>query len=129
MLDLDWFKRINDQHGHVGGDDVLRKVAAELGRLVRVEDVFARYGGEEFVLVVRSTPHDDALRLAERVREAVAALPLTVGGAPVTMTASIGVASFSELDAKATPEDLIALADRRLYRAKAAGRNQVCGAS
>ena len=71
MLDLDRFKHVNDAHGHLAGDMVLRVVASHLARLIRIEDVLARYGGEEFVILVRSTSRDDAAKLAERVRTTV----------------------------------------------------------
>jgi diguanylate cyclase (GGDEF)-like protein len=127
MLDLDWFKVINDRYGHLVGDRVLCAVADVVGRLIRVEDIFARYGGEEFVLLARSTPHDDALRLAERIRDAVRTLAIRVVDQMVSVTLSIGVASLSEVGEGVDPVQLIGLADSRLYRAKAAGRNRVCG--
>jgi diguanylate cyclase (GGDEF)-like protein len=129
MLDLDRFKAINDQHGHLAGDMVLRVVAAHLQRLIRLEDVLARYGGEEFVVLIRSTALSDAGKLAERVRTTVERLQITTtGGAVLTVTTSIGVASLSELSPEAGATELIATADARLYRAKVDGRNRVCSA-
>jgi diguanylate cyclase (GGDEF)-like protein len=129
MLDLDRFKAINDQHGHLAGDMVLRVVAAHLQRLIRLEDVLARYGGEEFVVLVRSTVLSDAGKLAERVRTTVERLQVTTtGGAVLTVTTSIGVASLSELPPEAGATELIATADARLYRAKVDGRNRICSA-
>jgi len=125
MLDLDWFKRINDTHGHLAGDTVLRAVAVQVSRLIRAEDVFARYGGEEFVVLARATPHADAARLAERIREAVGELRLETSGADLAVTVSIGVASVAELGPDAGAAELVALGDQRLYRAKEAGRNRV----
>jgi diguanylate cyclase (GGDEF)-like protein len=132
MLDLDRFKSINDDHGHLAGDMVLRVVASHVQRLIRIEDVLARYGGEEFVILIRSTQHKDAGKLAERVRSTIERLQINAGasreGAPALLhvTTSIGIASLSELTPESGPNELVAMADARLYRAKTSGRNQVC---
>jgi diguanylate cyclase (GGDEF)-like protein len=126
LFDLDHFKRINDSFGHTGGDDVLRAVALKVSALLRAEDLLARYGGEEFAILARAADHLDAVRLGERVRTAVAAEPLLASGNPVTLTISVGVARLAELAPPTTPEQLLKLADERLYRAKGAGRNKVC---
>ena len=133
MLDLDRFKSVNDEHGHLAGDMVLRVVASHMQRLIRIEDVLARYGGEEFVILVRSTLHKDAGKLAERVRSTVERLAINTGSssregaaAVLHVTTSIGIASLSELPPEAGPNELVATADARLYRAKVAGRNRVC---
>jgi two-component system cell cycle response regulator len=127
MLDLDAFKAINDTYGHLAGDMVLRVVSAQLQRLIRVEDVLARFGGEEFVVLIRSTPHLHAIKLAERVRATVEKLTIaTQPGVNLVVTTSIGLASLSELAPEASGTELVALADARLYRAKSAGRNRVC---
>jgi len=131
MLDVDHFKGVNDRHGHTAGDAVLRTIARRVARLVRTEDVFARYGGEEFVILARGVDLDGMKALAERVRRTVAdgvvehvepELP------PVTMrvTVSLGVVGVEECGADVTPGAFLALADRRMYRAKDAGRNQAC---
>ncbi len=125
MLDLDAFKNLNDTHGHLAGDYVLRSVAAQLARLIRAEDVLARYGGEEFVILARSTGKTQASRLAERVRSAVEKLPLELHDETVFVTVSIGVAAISELAPEASEDDLLRLADTRLYAAKHRGRNCV----
>jgi two-component system cell cycle response regulator len=127
MLDLDRFKEVNDEHGHQVGDMVLRVAASHLQRLIRIEDVLARYGGEEFVILARSTLLRDAGRLAERVRSTIERLQIAPHeGYSIAVTVSIGIAALSELSPEAGPNDLIALADGRLYRAKLAGRNRVC---
>ncbi|HEY6461508.1 MAG TPA: GGDEF domain-containing protein [Polyangiaceae bacterium] len=132
LLDLDHFKRVNDTHGHLVGDDVLREVSALLQRLVRVEDVFARFGGEEFVLIVRGIEHANVGRFAERVRLAVERIEVASHASPesvVRITMSLGFASLAELpDAQREQSALLQLADERLYKAKTAGRNRVCGA-
>ena len=127
MLDLDDFKSVNDRHGHLAGDAVLRAVATRLARLIRVEDIVARYGGEEFVMVLRATPLDGATRLAERLREAVAAERIETAGKVLSVTVSVGLATLSEVPAEHGATELLALSDGRLYHAKVSGRNRVCG--
>ncbi|HZU83922.1 MAG TPA: GGDEF domain-containing protein [Polyangiaceae bacterium] len=127
LLDLDDFKSVNDTYGHAAGDAVLRAVAEQILGTLRVEDLLARYGGEEFVVLARAASHLDALRLAERVRLAVAALQVPVSeDAHASVTVSIGVASQSECGDPPTAARLVQLADERLYRAKAEGRNRTC---
>jgi diguanylate cyclase (GGDEF)-like protein len=128
LFDLDHFKRINDTHGHLAGDDVLRDVAAMVSRLIRAEDVFARFGGEEFVILTRGISHANIGRFAERVRAAVERLEIASESTVLRVTVSIGVSSLDELtDKSRAAEDLLRLADERLYRAKTEGRNRVCG--
>jgi two-component system cell cycle response regulator len=129
MLDLDQFKSINDAHGHVAGDQVLRAVSAHLGKLVRLEDVLARYGGEEFVLLAPGSDAEEAAQLAERLRAAVEHLAIHFAGAKLGVSVSIGVASLGELDPHAVPTELVARADARLYDAKRRGRNRVTSTS
>ena len=133
LLDLDHFKRVNDTHGHLAGDDVLRDVAALVQRMIRAEDVFARFGGEEFVVLVRGIEHANVGRFAERLRIGVERLEIAVGTstgtAIVRVTASVGYASMSELQGDDRDADgLLRLADERMYKAKTAGRNRVSGA-
>jgi diguanylate cyclase (GGDEF)-like protein len=126
MIDLDHFKEINDTHGHLAGDTVLRE-AAQLGaKIVRAGDVFARYGGEEFIVVGR-LDKDDAMALAERLRVAIMEMQVDVGTATVGLTASIGLAVLSECGQKDDGTQLLGLADSRLYLAKISGRNRSCG--
>ena len=129
LIDLDHFKRVNDTHGHMAGDEVLREVASLVQRLIRAEDVFARFGGEEFVLLVRGIAHANVGRFAERVRAAVERLEMSAGDVPLRATLSAGYASIDEVpaDEPSTPDRLLRMADERLYRAKTAGRNRVCG--
>jgi two-component system, cell cycle response regulator len=125
MIDLDHFKRINDQHGHLVGDEVLRAVAVLLTSAVRSVDVVSRYGGEEFVVVLPETPPMGATSFAERIREKLEQHGFVGGGGGVLgVTASIGLASFPGPRIE-TVEDLLARADEALYRAKADGRNRV----
>jgi diguanylate cyclase (GGDEF)-like protein len=127
IFDLDNFKRVNDSHGHLAGDDVLRDVAALVLRTIRVEDVFARLGGEEFVVLVRGGQVE---LLAERLRAAIAKLVVATADTTLQTTISAGYASLSELtelSLRPTAESLMRLADQRLYRAKDLGRNRVFG--
>jgi diguanylate cyclase (GGDEF)-like protein len=115
---------------------VLRMVAAQIQRLIRVDDLLARFGGEEFALLARSTGKRECTLLAERIRRAIEALEAPGRDGPIRVTASIGVASLSEAGSRpadealdspsAGPTELLDLADKRLYKAKANGRNRVC---
>ena len=123
LADLDDFKGVNDRHGHLAGDDVLRAFADVLRDTVRDIDTAARYGGEEFALLLPGADEEGAARLAERVRATMADRPIeTFPGALVTVTASFGVAAFP---AAPTEGELFAAADGALYRAKRAGKNRV----
>ena len=127
MIDLDHFKRINDQHGHLVGDEVLKQVAVLLTSAVRSVDLVARYGGEEFVILLPETPPMGATTFAERIRERMEAADFSAGtGERLGVTTSIGLATFPGPRIE-TVEDLLARADEALYRAKADGRNRVRG--
>lgn len=123
VFDLDRFKLINDHHGHLVGDAVLRAVADRVHSLVRTEDVFARFGGEEFVLLTRGC---DAERLAERIRIGIEELAIPHRDGALQVTVSMGVARLDEVAFDTTGTGLVDLADQRLLRAKRSGRNQVC---
>jgi two-component system cell cycle response regulator len=125
MLDLDHFKLVNDAYGHLVGDQMLREVAHCATSMLRCEDVFARFGGEEFVVLTRDADRRAAFALAERLRCALGAVAVKVGADGVSTTVSIGGAALSEC-APPTGEALLALADRRMYAAKTAGRNAAC---
>jgi two-component system cell cycle response regulator len=129
MLDLDHFKQVNDTYGHAAGDEVLRELAQRVESQVRASDVAARYGGEEFVVLLPHTDVDAGKALAERIRRAVSAEPVSFDDeGEVTVTASIGIATVlpgDEDDLKTVGDSLLARADVALYRAKAAGRNRV----
>ena len=123
MFDLDHFKRINDTHGHLAGDQVLHAVAELLNQTLRVSDIAGRYGGEEFAVVLPETALAQALSVAERFRESLAAATLVGPDGPLAVSASLGVAQYkSGMDG---PESLLRLADEALYLAKRRGRNRV----
>ena len=126
MVDIDHFKSVNDVHGHLAGDEVLRSVASVLREHSGSVDFPARYGGEEFCVIL---PQSDSVQTAERaenLRKAVESRSVAVSGADISVTVSIGCATVPE-DAQISSQ-LIGRADERLYRAKAAGRNRVVGA-
>jgi diguanylate cyclase (GGDEF)-like protein len=125
MVDIDWFKRINDTFGHPVGDQVLRAVAGAIADAVRDGDVPARFGGEEFAVLLRHASRPVALEVAERVRLAVGRLDLGEWRVP-GVSVSVGVAVGHRPDESIG--DVLAAADRALYRAKRAGRNQVVAA-
>jgi diguanylate cyclase (GGDEF)-like protein len=130
MVDIDHFKRINDEHGHAVGDEVLVHAARALNAGLRTSDVLARYGGEEFVLLLPATDARRAGEIAERLRQAIAVRTAGVAVPPITV--SIGVATLTDaLRTEVTDPESVLLhaADDGLYRAKAGGRNQVKGLS
>ena len=124
IVDLDHFKSVNDQHGHVAGDAVLRQFSEILRRLVRADDIAARIGGEEFAVVLPETALDDAREFAERLRQAVSTARFTPGGEQRRITVSVGVALLG--GAANERSSLMRAADRALYRAKDEGRNRTC---
>ena len=124
LVDIDYFKRINDSFGHDVGDEVLKEFAVRLATNVRAIDLACRYGGEEFVVIMPDTDLEDGRRIAERLRLHVAGAPFRVQGLsePLSVTISIGVACTHGED---TPDALLKRADEAVYAAKAGGRNQV----
>lgn len=125
LIDLDWFKRINDTHGHPIGDEVLRTFAITVFANIRNIDRFGRYGGEEFLLIMPETSSTTAAQILDRLRLIVAELDWSAFSAGMAVTISAGV---SELKPTETPDALLARADEALYAAKKAGRNQIARA-
>lgn len=124
MIDLDHFKKVNDLYGHQNGDHILVNVAKLSMVGLRSYDFAARYGGEEFILVLPETSHDDALQVAERLRERIQTRQFAGELKSLKITASMGVSTFPA-DSIFTMDELIRQADEALYRAKGAGRNRV----
>jgi diguanylate cyclase (GGDEF)-like protein len=125
MIDIDLFRQVNENLGHLGGDFTLRELAARMKGNIRKEELFARYGGEEFAAVLPETPTDGAVTLAERLRVAAESQPFRFEDKTYNLTVSLGVATTAG-DTSMTPADLIRIADEKLYQAKSEGRNRVC---
>ncbi len=125
LIDLDWFKRINDAYGHPTGDEVLRTFAITVFANIRNIDRFGRYGGEEFLLVLPDTPNDVAARILDRLRAIIADLDWSAFSPGMRVTISAGVASLSPDE---TADTFLARADNALYAAKARGRNRIASA-
>jgi two-component system cell cycle response regulator len=124
MVDLDRFKQINDTHGHLAGDAVLREAAHRMKGVLRCYDAVGRYGGEEFVAIIPASDGPAAFAQAERIRESVGSAPVNIGTGCVQVTCSIGVA-WSEHPSASDTDQMLRDADLALYRAKAGGRNRV----
>jgi diguanylate cyclase (GGDEF)-like protein len=130
MIDIDRFKSINDGYGHLAGDIALKEIAQRIEAQIRNMDTAARFGGDELAVVLPESTAADAAKLGERIREAIAAVPVTLSREiERSLTVSVGVAAISparhETDLKAVADRLLADADAALYRAKALGRNRV----
>ncbi len=131
LVDIDHFKRVNDEHGHLAGDEALKTTAFVIQGAVRKEDVVARFGGEEFVVLSRETGLVGAKALAERVRRAVERSRCAFEGVEIAVTVSVGVtvsSSLTPFEPGRTEVQILAAADRALYRAKQNGRNTVVAA-
>ena len=124
MFDIDYFKQINDEHGHLAGDAVLKELGQIVRRSIRREAMFVRYGGEEFIVAERSMTLDQGAVLAERIRRNVEKHDFDTGSATIDVRVSVGVADLQSLNVL-TLENLIASADDALYEAKRSGRNRV----
>jgi len=128
FVDLDHFTKVNNTYGHQAGDAALQLTAQAIQNAVRIEDMVTRYGGEEFVLVARGIDSAGGAILAERVRRTVESITIPFRGQAIRITASVGVATHEPNTPYDSHEQLIAAADRAVYRAKAEGRNRVCQA-
>lgn len=124
MFDIDYFKKVNDQFGHLAGDYVLKELARVVSARIRRDEVFARFGGEEFALLLPETNLEGARQLCENLRQRVAENRFVFQGEHIPVTISLGAALLSEKDKGAT--ELLQRADEKLYEAKRGGRNRVC---
>ena len=123
LLDIDYFKLVNDTYGHDSGDEVLKSLTENAQLVLRETDIFARFGGEEFAALLVQTSQQDALLTAERLRTTIEAMPLPQISDTFSITISIGVSLFD--DSVSSVEELIKRADKAMYRAKEKGRNCV----
>ncbi len=126
LFDIDDFKAINDTHGHLIGDQVLRALASSVKPIIRKTDILCRYGGDEFLVLMPEAGRDQALIMAERLRQKIAEIVIVTTAGNLSMTVSVGIAS-REKNSDANLEQFIARADNAMYEAKATGRNKVCG--
>ena len=126
MYDIDRFKSINDEHGHLGGDFCLREVSGLVKATIRKEELFARYGGEEFVMILVETKLKQACDASDRLRQLISEQPYKFEDKKIDLTVSIGVAECL-LDGTDTARELLKRADANLYKAKREGRNRVVG--
>ncbi|QEL15458.1 GGDEF domain-containing protein [Limnoglobus roseus] len=124
LFGIDFFKVVNDTHGHIAGDMTLRELAARVSGLIRTDEVFARYGGEEFAVVMTETARERAAAFGERIRAAVEAIPFTFEAQTYPVTVSVGIGTTDGAE-PTTPEEILRRADELLYQAKRLGRNRV----
>jgi diguanylate cyclase (GGDEF)-like protein len=125
-VDLDHFKGVNDSHGHLIGDHVLRVLTELVTKTTRATDIVCRYGGEEFIVLMPESDRDEAMAMAERLRQEISRMTVVTAVGTLFLTVSLGVAELRR-DEDESLEGLIARADRAMYQAKAAGRNTVRG--
>jgi len=123
MIDIDHFKRVNDTYGHQVGDHAIQAMAEACKNTTRPTDIVARYGGEEFIVTLTHTDRVGALKVAERLREAVAEIALPTEQGALSFTISIGLSTYVK---RSAVEQIIGRADQALYKAKETGRNRVC---
>jgi diguanylate cyclase (GGDEF)-like protein len=125
IIDIDHFKKINDEHGHQMGDEIIKRFAQRIKKILRNESSIARIGGEEFTVIVRNTSEKGIISVAQRIRHTINSAPFEICGKDVKLTASIGISVFST-KSKNSKKKLFEEADRRLYKAKENGRNRIC---
>jgi diguanylate cyclase (GGDEF)-like protein len=123
MIDLDFFKKINDTYGHLAGDFILGKLSEVFSSMTRDEDIVARYGGEEFVVILPGSGEEGAVICAERIREKIAKTSFIFEGEEIKITVSVGIATLDENSLFGSYEDFVDAADNCLYRSKKSGRN------
>jgi two-component system cell cycle response regulator len=124
ILDVDFFKKVNDTYGHPAGDTVLKEIARRIPVCVRGEDIFARFGGEEFVVMAKAETLDTLKSMAERIRQTIEAKPIVHAEHSLTVTASVGAVWIEGTSKTPSPADMVKAADECLYEAKRTGRNR-----
>lgn len=125
IMDIDFFKKINDSHGHLAGDLVLQQIGGLLKDMTRHEDVVARYGGEEFIVMLRGSDEESSYQTAERIRKQIEGFSFEFEGMKIPVTASFGLCTLDPEAESASTESMIKTADERLYQSKQSGRNRV----
>jgi diguanylate cyclase (GGDEF)-like protein len=125
IMDIDFFKKINDTYGHLAGDLVLQQIGQLLKNMTRHEDVVARYGGEEFVLMLRNCDEEASYQMAERIRKTIESHPFEFEGKHIPVTVSLGICALEHDKTDVTTDSMIKTADERLYHSKQQGRNRV----
>jgi len=125
LIDIDYFKKINDTYGHLSGDAILSELASVLKKNIRSSDILSRYGGEEFLVLLPFTNKGGVTIVAERLRHFISEHKFSTDKGSLSITLSMGAVSFSCTDT-AEPEDIIRIVDEQLYKAKEGGRNRVC---
>ncbi|MEE8409572.1 MAG: GGDEF domain-containing protein [Myxococcota bacterium] len=125
MIDIDHFKKVNDTHGHLAGDSVLRQLAEKLATRVRTEDILARYGGEEFIIILRRTSPKGAAALSEAIRDLIEKTQFEFQHSVAQVTVSVGVATMETKADFGDANELLEAADKALFKAKEHGRNRV----
>jgi diguanylate cyclase (GGDEF)-like protein len=128
MLDIDFFKKVNDDWGHEIGNQALVHISRQIEETVRKLDIACRYGGEEFAIILPNTDLAASIPVANRIRQQIAATPLSIDDQYLRLTASLGIDTFLP-GQNCSPEELVQRADHYLYQAKQQGRNQVCHAT
>lgn len=125
IIDIDHFKKVNDEHGHQLGDEIIKLFAQRIKRTLRNDSSLARIGGEEFAVIIRNTSKKGIVSVAQRILHSIDSAPFAIDGKKITVTASIGISIFSN-KCKNSKRKLFEEADRRLYQAKENGRNCIC---
>jgi len=123
LMDIAFFKKVNDTHGHLAGDEVLQELSARIEQITREDEVFARFGGEEFALLVCDGNLREAVEMAQRCNSLIGGRPFETSAGTIAVTISVGVAEY---DLESPASQLVEQADQKLYQAKRSGRDQVC---
>lgn len=125
FFDIDYFKQINDNHGHLAGDTVLRQVAEQILQIMRASDIVVRYGGDEFAVIMPETGKEGLEVFAERIRSGIEDMRITIDGAQLQVTISVGGATYRGKDPEVDKMTILGVADKAIYQAKRGGRNRI----
>jgi len=125
FFDIDYFKQINDNHGHLAGDTVLRQVAEQILQIMRGSDIVIRYGGDEFAVIMPETGREGLEVFAERIRSGIEEMGVAIDGAQLQVTISVGGATYGGKDPQVDKMTILGVADKAIYQAKRGGRNRI----